>query len=73
MKPTPKSKEIDKALKSMFEVDRKGSIKSNHCVAPPIGCGKEIDPDKEFTDTLSREEYRISGLCQTCQNHAFNS
>ena len=33
-------------------------------------CSKVIDP-KEFRDELSRKEYRISGLCQKCQDEIF--
>ena len=34
-------------------------------------CGKEIDFETEFRDYLSRKEYKISGLCQACQDGAF--
>lgn len=33
-------------------------------------CGKVVD-DSEFRDDLSREEFRISGLCQKCQDEFF--
>jgi len=32
-------------------------------------CGKEI---KGFKDELSVKEFRISGLCQECQDKTFN-
>ena len=66
MKPTNKSPEITKLLEEMF--GRTTAIKSNHCVSPPIGCGKPITP---FRDMLSEQEYAISGLCQTCQDEIF--
>ena len=34
-------------------------------------CGKIIDVDNEFKDDLSRREYEISGMCQTCQDEFF--
>jgi len=33
-------------------------------------CGKDVD-DKEFRDDLSRREFKISGLCQECQDKMF--
>ena len=33
-------------------------------------CNKKIDVTK-FNDSLSRKEYKISGLCQECQDYAF--
>lgn len=36
-------------------------------------CGKKIDPKTEFKDDLSRREFKISGLCQKCQDSTFNS
>lgn len=34
-------------------------------------CGKIIDITIEFRDSLSLKEYRISGLCQVCQDETF--
>ena len=34
-------------------------------------CGKTIDPRTEFKNSLSYHEYRISGLCQSCQDSTF--
>jgi len=34
-------------------------------------CSKEIDIQTEFKDRLSKVEYRISGLCQDCQDGFF--
>lgn len=33
-------------------------------------CGKEINLEA-FRDELSRKEFNISGLCQTCQDETF--
>ena len=35
-------------------------------------CGKEIDVENEFKDQLSKDEFAISGLCQSCQDDFFN-
>lgn len=40
----------------------------NRCMPAPIGCG---EPAEHFDDETSRREYRISGLCQKCQNAIF--
>ena len=34
-------------------------------------CRKPISPN-EFRDDLSRKEFRISGMCQTCQDETFD-
>ena len=67
-KPTDKSPEIEELFTALFGVDRRGTIKSDVCVAAPIGCG---GPATEFRDELSRKEYTISGLCQKCQDAVF--
>ena len=33
-------------------------------------CDEEVGP---FRDDLSRKEYRIGGMCQTCQDKVFGS
>jgi hypothetical protein len=50
------------------EAKRVENIRLQHCVEPPFGCGK---PANEFKDEVSEHEYRISGLCQTCQDDIF--
>lgn len=35
------------------------------CIPPPLGCG---EPLTGFTDKVSEDEYRITGLCQQCQD-----
>jgi hypothetical protein len=35
-----------------------------------LGCGRLIQ-DVEFRDEVSEREYRISGLCQDCQDFVF--
>ena len=34
-------------------------------------CGKEVQP-VDFKDELSIKEYKLSGLCQSCQDKTFN-
>lgn len=33
-------------------------------------CGKDVN-ENDFTDSLSRKEFNISGMCQACQNEVF--
>lgn len=68
MKPSNKSQEIENTLNDMFGFDRRTIIIKNHCIPPPYGCGKPIG---EFRDELSRKEYTISGMCQSCQDELF--
>lgn len=46
------------------EADR---IKEGKC---PF-CGKQINVETEFRDPLSKREFEISGLCQSCQDNVF--
>ena len=59
--PTEKHPQIDSLLKSMFGVDRRDSIVANTCTL----CRQ---PAVEFRDMLSQKEFRISGMCQACQD-----
>lgn len=52
------------------ELKRQQSIWEGTCIKPPIGCGKPITG---FKDILSQKEYRISGLCQACQDSIFDT
>lgn len=68
MTPTDKSPQIEEAIASLMGVNRRTVIQSDRCAPPPWGCG---GPATSFTDGLSIREYRISGLCQTCQDKVF--
>lgn len=35
------------------------------------GCGAAIHRPEDFRNEISRREYRISGLCQKCQDQVF--
>ncbi|KKK62270.1 hypothetical protein LCGC14_3006030, partial [marine sediment metagenome] len=45
-------------------------IEANRCIPEPAGCGKPI---VNFKDDQSDREYRISGLCQDCQDSVFGN
>ena len=64
MLPTHKSPEIEKLLNTISNLPRKSSIQQNLCA----WCKK---PALGFRDQLSRQEYRISGMCQVCQDSTF--
>lgn len=48
------------------------TVAAQRCMRDPFGCGKQLDVTTEFRDYESRDEYRRSALCQTCQDAAFN-
>ncbi len=64
--PTPKSPEIERLLEGFS--GRTTAIKADRCVDEPVGCGKPVG---DFEDDRSEDEYRLSGLCQICQNDLF--
>lgn len=68
MQPSQKSESIDEDIQTLFGHDRRAVIKSDICVPAPIGCGGAAGA---FRDAISRKEYRISGLCQNCQDRLF--
>jgi len=64
--PTEKSPGLEAMLERA--AGRTTAITTDTCVRQPYGCGK---PALAFRDSLSRDEYRISGLCQDCQDLVF--
>jgi len=66
--PSKKSPEMERYIdlysKKMFGKTRTTAIYNDVCVI----CGGDAS---RFKDTLSRKEYSISGLCQTCQDKTF--
>lgn len=44
-------------------------VKAGKC---PL-CKTDIHPNKDFRDELSRKEYKISGMCQKCQDDFFGT
>ena len=64
MKATEKATEIDEFITMLTGRDRKR-------VVALAGCIQCNDDALSFKDDLSRREYEISGLCQTCQDNFF--
>ena len=62
--PTEKSLGVETFLTFNNPKGRRGSIEADECVQC---CG----PATLFKDKLSRREFTISGLCQWCQDRAF--
>lgn len=50
------------------EAQRPEAISLGFCVLPPFGCGQ---PVTGFRDEISEREYKISGMCQACQDSFF--
>ena len=71
MKPTEKSPQMESLLEGMS--GRTTAITNDKCIDPPFGCGQPLgNVEAHFKDNLSLKEYRISGLCQTCQDKHFS-
>jgi len=66
MEPSEKSPQLANFLEENF--GRTTAITTGHCVGENFGFS---DHDFNFRDDLSRKEYTISGLCQTCQDAVF--
>ena len=62
MEPTQKSPQVARFLDALGS--RTVCITTNVCTI----CGKEAT---KFKDPLSEKEYRISGMCQCCQDDFF--
>ena len=67
IQPSQKAPSIDAMLTSVFGVDRVKTISGGTCVS----CDAEDIIASSFDDDLSRKEYSISGMCQSCQNDIF--
>lgn len=57
---------MNKELMETIFPDEMNRVNQGHC---PF-CKKKINMD-EFVDALSRKEFTISGLCQSCQDSFF--
>jgi NaMN:DMB phosphoribosyltransferase len=65
--PTEHNPKLDKLFDSLLpqgSLGRVNSIKADKC----SWCGKD---STDFRDSLSRKEYTISGMCQSCQDKTF--
>lgn len=67
--PSRKAPAIDSFITNVFGFDRQETIHENVCVPAPIGCGKPVDLSE--MSEIEQKEYRISGLCKTCQREIF--
>lgn len=67
MEAKRKARNAAQALAKTLEA-RPSAIKAAKCVPAPIGCGQPITG---WRDSLSAQEYIISGLCQNCQDSVF--
>lgn len=47
---------------------RDRAVAASVCLDPPIGCGLIATA---FRDALSASEYRITGMCQSCQDKMY--
>ena len=54
-------------LKQLGFNDEVKLVESSKC---PF-CKKDINPEKDFKDDLSKKEFKLSGLCQSCQDEMF--
>jgi hypothetical protein len=61
---TEKAPDIDNLLHRLFKVDRVSCVEANECTLCPA-------TNVTFRDALSVKEYRISGMCQGCQDRVW--
>ncbi len=61
---------MNDSLTTLFELrDGSGRQRGQACC---VSCGNEVN-EADFYDGLSRTEFKISGLCQSCQDEFFGS
>lgn len=67
-KPTHKSQALERFLNNLLApgVERRESIERDTCVL----CG---EPATKFRDEISEREFKISGMCQSCQDYHFGA
>ena len=64
MKTAEMENQLDEFAYELFGRGRKVAMDNQMCVV----CGNDAN---YFNDELSRREYSISGMCQTCQDKTF--
>ena len=64
LEATFKHQGIEQMLTNLTGVSRVGAVQEASCVT----CGGEA---RLFRDEVSRKEYRISAMCQDCQDSVF--
>lgn len=62
-----KSKEMEQLLDNLSKKMFGRSRNDNVCVI----CGSDKIKPEDFVDELSRKEFRISHMCQACQDATF--
>jgi hypothetical protein len=65
---------VDQVSAMVRENKRDGASaeSESRCSLPEVGgCGKTIDLETEFRDHTSQAEYKITHLCQDCQDKMF--
>jgi len=62
---------IDGFAKKAFGISQSEAKKKGSLMAVCVFCKKPIDPDKDFRNEISRKEFTISGICQSCQDQIF--
>ena len=67
MEPTKKANAIESMLSSIFGVDRVKTITEGYCVS----CDTTGIVATSFRDDISKKEYSISAMCQSCQDDIF--
>ena len=67
MKPTNKAPAIDLFLSGLARKSRTITISEGECMS----CDSTGNIATSFHDDISRKEYAISGLCQSCQDDVF--
>jgi len=65
LEPSKKSPLIDLFLSHVSRKSRELTIAAGECMT--CNCAHVV-----FKDELSEKEYTISGMCQECQDYAFN-
>ena len=50
------------------DAHRPVAIATGTCVSPPFGCGQKV---AGFSDEASAREYKITGMCQACQDKLY--
>ena len=64
----PKSPAVEQALEHLSQQTYGNSRTKSFAEHTCVKCGKLAD---KFSDELSAKEYKISGLCQECQDEFF--
>ena len=71
MEPTKKNPEIDAFMVACMGIDRNNSIRRGVCTSCNTFIGSPDSIKSTFRDEKSAMEFRISGLCQKCQDNVF--